>query len=249
MTSSRRTDRDAIIGKIRALMAKKEENGATEAEALAAAAKVSQLMAQYGLGMDEVELGAAECATSTIADAPTEYDWIVPAVAKFAEVYVWRSQTANGVGKINFFGLREDVEVAGYIYAICRRALDVQSKRFTAEMGLLRKEKRDKRIRSFRDGMANGIADALIKMAEDRRKSNQTASGRDLVVLKKAKVAEELAKLRLVTETQRLVRRDASPADFARGHEEGKSVRFSPGIRGAGPSADPSSGTRLIGSS
>ena len=49
-------DRDAILARIRALLAKTVANGCTEAEAVAAAELAAKLLAKHNLTLDEAEL-------------------------------------------------------------------------------------------------------------------------------------------------------------------------------------------------
>ena len=55
-------NKDKILEKIRALMLKTVENGASESEAVAAAQKVAELLEKYNLMMSEVEIDESECA-------------------------------------------------------------------------------------------------------------------------------------------------------------------------------------------
>ena len=53
------SERERIAARIRALRAKTVENGCTEAEAMAAAKKLAQLLADYNMTMDEADLRAS----------------------------------------------------------------------------------------------------------------------------------------------------------------------------------------------
>ena len=55
------TDRDRLRVRIAALRAKTLANGCTEAEVLAAAAKVADLLERYALSMSDVEIQASPC--------------------------------------------------------------------------------------------------------------------------------------------------------------------------------------------
>ncbi|RYJ03496.1 MAG: DUF2786 domain-containing protein, partial [Acetobacteraceae bacterium] len=55
------TELAKVKARIRALAAKTVERGCSEAEAMAAAAKVGELLEVYGLSMSEVELREEAC--------------------------------------------------------------------------------------------------------------------------------------------------------------------------------------------
>ncbi len=55
------TDLDKLTARIQALRAKTIDNGCTEDEALAAAAKVAELLDRYDLSLSDVELRAEPC--------------------------------------------------------------------------------------------------------------------------------------------------------------------------------------------
>lgn len=230
MSRERSRERDALIGRIRALMALTEENGASEAEAMSAAAKASELMARYGLGADAVDLGAADCAQVECEGGGSDLDRIASAVAAFAEVRLWRSEAAGRPPRLTFFGLVEDVQMAGYVFAVCRRAIETETAREADHLSLLRREVREKRLRSFRDGMAHGISEALRRIGERRRADLRKSTGRDLVPVKAARVNEEFERLGLHLDSRRLVRRDAAPRDFERGRSAGEAVRIDPAL-------------------
>src|SRR5690348_10094891 len=52
---------DGLKARIQALRAKTIENGCTESEALAAAAKVAELLDRYDLSLSDIEIRAAPC--------------------------------------------------------------------------------------------------------------------------------------------------------------------------------------------
>lgn len=56
-------NRRAAAARIRALLMKTVDNGCTEEEAMAAAAKAGELMDRYGLESSEVEIRAEKCTT------------------------------------------------------------------------------------------------------------------------------------------------------------------------------------------
>ena len=62
-------ERDRLRSRIAALAAKTIANGCTEAEALAAAAKVAELLDRHALSMSDVEIRASPCVEAAFETA------------------------------------------------------------------------------------------------------------------------------------------------------------------------------------
>jgi hypothetical protein len=105
-------DRNSIVEKIRALLAKTTENGATEAEMLAALDKAAAMQDAYEVSDEELRLTKEE-KVMLHADAPDLSDphkikWqISGAVGKFCNVQIYRHRGETGLRCI---GLPNDVE-------------------------------------------------------------------------------------------------------------------------------------------
>jgi hypothetical protein len=63
---SQQTELEKVKARIRALAARTVDRGCTEAEAIAAAQKVGELLEVYGLSMSEVELRQEACVQKTM---------------------------------------------------------------------------------------------------------------------------------------------------------------------------------------
>ena len=107
------TERTRLLDKVRALLAKTMDNGCTEAEALAALAKVRAMIDAYEISDDELALTKEEKAI--IRPSAGDHDkygvklCFVIAVADFCDCQVWNNRN----GGLTFCGLRSDVEFAG----------------------------------------------------------------------------------------------------------------------------------------
>lgn len=141
-----KTDNQRMIAKIRALMAKTEDRGCTTEEAMAAAAKVAEIMGQYGLSAEIVEFGSDSCdqGEHIIADRHDPLLYCSSAIGHFCCVKPWVNTSSQYVQtkpkdlfdggdathekrmvyKIVFFGLPHEVEIAAYLLSICRRVAD-----------------------------------------------------------------------------------------------------------------------------
>lgn len=242
------TDRNRILEKIAALRARTVENGCTEAEAMEAAQKIAELMEKYDLSMTDVELGAAECVMEsdrTARNSPISY--CGPAVGYFTDTRSWsflrrepvfdddlihgRRQTGwREVEDVTFFGLPHDVEIAIYLFGICRGALDRETERFMPSIALYRRPVRDERLHAFQSGMVDRMAKRLRDMKDEIRRRSKMTSGRDLVVVKSAVVKREFEKLGFDVKTGKS-RRRLHPESYEAGKRAGEHVRFDPGVR------------------
>lgn len=82
---------DSIKKRILALMAKTTENGCTEAEAMAAAKKVQELLHMYQLDLSDIKIKESKCTTGTYevqqkADPMVFY--VINAIGKFTDTEV-----------------------------------------------------------------------------------------------------------------------------------------------------------------
>lgn len=220
------------------MRAKTVANGCTEGEALAAAAKVAELLDRHDLSLTDVEIREEPCErriyeTRTRKRMPL--DDCVGAIAEFCDCRVWREKDAAGEVRFVFFGLPADIEVAHYLTELVDGAVRSELGRYktSAEYRRFRHQERHMANASFAFGMVASIADKLTAMKAERDRAKQ-ATGRDLVVLKAAVLDTELEKLdlklRSVDRPTRMVSTDAYEA----GEAAGTSLSINPAIRGGG---------------
>lgn len=191
---------DQILQKIRALAAKTVENGASEAEALAAANKVNALLEQYNLTLTEALLGRQACETKTINAGRSNFhavEYTLIAIAEFCDCRTWFSK--GSARCYNFFGLPSDVMMAEYLYDHIRRAIDFETEEY--KQSLLYQidypgaPSRRTRTTTFQKAMATRIAKRLKEMKEAR--ANPTVAGRSIVAAKALKLHKEFEELGL----------------------------------------------------
>jgi Protein of unknown function (DUF2786) len=228
---------DRLVGRIQALRAKTVEQGCTEQEALAAAAKVAELLDRYGLSLSELDLQQQACegaAVETERRRAGPVDDCVPAVTAFFDCRVWGEKGASGRLRYVFFGLPADVAAARYLYDLVERAFEAETARFRAGATYADAPTRVRRTmtNSFQVGLGRGI---VAKLRSLREASLRTASGRDLVVAKADVIEAELARLGLHLRARsrsggRRVLREA----FEAGHEAGLGFEYTPGVTHAG---------------
>lgn len=229
------SDLDALLRRLQALRARTVENGCTEGEALAAAAKVAELLDRHDLSLSDLEIRAAPCERrvyETHLRKRIPLDECVGAIAAFCDCRVWREKNAAGEAAYVFFGLEADVEVAHYLTGLVDGAVRTELGNYknSAEYKSFRHRERHMANASFALGMVASIADRLMAMKEERDRANES-TGRSLVVVKGAVVESELARLDLELRTVEAPRRMVSPEAYDAGGAAGGRVPIHPGIR------------------
>ncbi len=226
---------DKLRARIQGLRAKTIANGCTEGEALAAAAKVAELLDRYDLSLTDVEVRAAPCERRTYETRSKKripLDECIGAIAEFCDCRVWREKDAAKEVRYVFFGLRADIEVAHYLTELVDSAVRTELGRYktSAEYRQFRHQERHMANASFALGMVASIADKLMAMKADRDQV-KNSTGRGLVVLKAAVVDTEFGKLDLKLHTVERPSRMVSPDAYDAGEAAGASLAINPAIR------------------
>lgn len=200
-----------VIENIRALTNKTVANGCTEAEAIAAAMKIGELLKVYNLSMDKVFIGNAKCITGSIDTGQRRrhpVDGCVVAIAGFCDCRVWFGHTLDN-SIYNFFGLETDVEMAKYLYTVIRSAILAETGRYKRSDAYINTQYHRKRLSvSFQKGMAHRISARLNEMKKTRHEEEEQESmvihpmlamtpGTSLVLVKRKKVDDEFEQLNL----------------------------------------------------
>lgn len=227
------TELAKVKARIRALAARTVERGCSEAEAMAAAAKVGELLEVYGLSMSEVELREEACVQRSLTFADprrTALNWLFPALLRFTGCRGW----TVGRSEYVIFGLEPDVQMAEYLMHVVANALSWEEAQWRAGPDYARRRARAQAaLRSFRLGFADRVATRLEELGASRRAAEAAArqaaeagasSGTSLVVLKERKIEEGFRTLgvRLRTVTRQAVVRDRGA--YGHGREAGARV-------------------------
>ena len=226
---------DKLKGRIQGLRAKTIDNGCTEGEALAAAAKVAELLDRYDLSLTDIELRDASCEQldyETHRKKRIPLDDCIGVIADFCDCRVWREKNPAGEARYIFFGLRSDIEAAHYLTELIDSAVRSELGRYktTADYRRFRHQERHMANASFALGMVASIADKLTAMKAGRDEANHRR-GRDLVVLKTSAVDNEIEKLGLKLRTVPRASRMISPMAYDAGDAAGASFVVRPGLR------------------
>lgn len=226
---------DKLRARIQALRAKTIDNGCTEGEALAAAAKVAELLDRYELSLTDIEIRETQCEErvyQTRLKKRIPIDECIGAIASFCDCRVWREKNAAGEARYVFFGLPADVEVAHYLIELIDGAVRAELGRYkvSADYKRFRHQERHLANSSFALGMCASIADRLVAMKAERDGVIQS-SGRGLIVLKAAVVDSELERLGLKLRTVEAgPGRFISPDAYDAGGVAGGAVPLNPAI-------------------
>ena len=234
--------KEDIIRRIQALMGKTTAAGCSEAEALSAADAVSRLMNKYQLSMTDIKL--KEEANCQEFDINVGYKVLTPvsfccnAIAYLTDTQVWVRTDGKGTQHIVFFGFETDVTVAQYIYAVIDRAFLVAFLDYVDTSGYKNAspKQRLKMKDGFHFGMSGRISERLREMKDSQKREN-SATGRDLVVVKSAIVRAEMEKLGLyINGSTKSSRRDYDTNAYYAGKDAGSKVAINPGVTGGGGS-------------
>lgn len=198
--------RSALLDKISGLLAKTEQNGCTEAEAIAAAELAQKLMARYGLSLSELQTissPADVCEPDGITigkQRAHEVLHLSNAIAFFTDCKSWYNRYGLihlGKGRIRlhdrsaagacvvlvYFGLTADVAVAKYLTNTLRNMLDTEWKAFWRAYPHMPKPSATKARTSFMRAMTRSLTLRLYKMKADQNQS-ETNDCRQIVLVK-----------------------------------------------------------------
>ena len=184
-------DRERLYAKVRALLAKTQENGCTEAEAMAALAKARAMMDAYEITDEELQLTKAEAAIiHTSASKHDKYGvrrWLGPGVAKYCACKAW----TNRDGDIVFCGLPSDAQLAdwllGSLEAFVRRELAAFLLVDLSPRGMRRRV-----INGFVLGCSGRIVDRLFALVAEAAAAKQSNS-KALVLIKDRAIDDAIA--------------------------------------------------------
>lgn len=158
----------AVKRKIRALIEKTPENGATEAEFMFAMKKVGELLLQYNLTMNDVTLREQVCVTKSFKSGSKQRDvlWLVASgLGKFLTCKHWYCRPSDGI-EWSFFGLEHDVDMALYLCDFIQKAERTAVAEFKrSDIYKAFQGNRKIATNNFQNGFGMRIRERLIEMA------------------------------------------------------------------------------------
>jgi hypothetical protein len=189
--------RESILARIRALTSKTVEAGCTEGEAVAAAAKVAELMDRYGFATADLE--EKEEITAETFFAPGKrlgsLRSLCVDIASFCDVKVWATRPSRSeAAGVRYFGRESDVQVALYLTHLLDTAMrGAWSDHYNRFLRSADDRLNGRTLRAaFEAGMRSRLRSRLAEIKAERNRSVDAATGRtgrDLVVVKGNEVA------------------------------------------------------------
>ncbi len=213
-------DARELLSRIEALRSRTTDRGCTEAEAMAAAAKVAVLLDRHGLSMSDLELQAQPCGRLALPTGRSRIgplDDCAPAVAAFFDCRFWFETDAEGRLNQVFFGLPADLAAAAALMPLIAQAFETEANRFRAG-------RRRALHTSFVLGLSHGIQAKLAAMRTEREAALRPPFGRNLVLAKDSVVDAEMARLGLRFRFRNPAVRPVNADAFDAGHEAGQRI-------------------------
>jgi hypothetical protein len=228
-----KVNQEKIAKRIRDLLSKTTSNGCTEEEAIMAAEKAGELMDKYNLSFSQVQMKEQKCKKGTFhtrndhtAPRAHEVQIACAAIATYCDCKVWKDGA-----KILYFGMPKDVEIAEYLSALIKSAMDSDFQTYKKSPDRPEGVHGQRLRASFMVGMAGRVAARLREMKK-ARETGHKPTGKSLVVTKHAVVTEAFAALGL-----RLGKGSSGSAvnnsdAYYAGKAAGDKVAINPGIGG-----------------
>lgn len=221
----------SLIRKIKALLAKTIEQGATEFEAMNAMAKAHELLAKHQLELSDLDIREEGTEKISVELDIIKNDLAVN-VAKYCECRVWQNSKEK---KLYFLGIKTDALFADWLILALADFVTKQEVSFmfsddctTTAKGTKAKQAKLE-INSFVQGCCKRINERLREeiMKRERERRSFTSTGRDLVPLKNAMITEAFAKLNLnLGRARETKRQNVDPNAYSAGRKAGESVGF-----------------------
>jgi hypothetical protein len=192
-------ERENLLSKIRALLAKTLDAGCTEQEALTALAKAQAMIAAYEVTEAELKLTKEEKAILRSEPPgtkdPHQIKWnLLYGVSKFCNCESWRERRRKG-GGIVFCGLPADAQFATWLLDHLAAFIESEIVNFLIKSEPSNEDRRAA-IRGFVAGCTERISDRLEELSEQTA-AVATSNAKALVVLKDRAVQDKLKELEI----------------------------------------------------
>jgi len=211
-------ERERIARIVQALLAKANDAGATEDEALSAARKAQELLEKHQLTMSDAELMSEGFSEEILQGNNQLKRQLIRFIA--ASVSKWAGTTSiiikNGnINKIKLFGLKSDVALASWLTMSLADFVMKGAKEHSSNI---------RRQRTYAYAAYNKIADRLNTMHEA---NTAPTDGRSLVVVKGALAKEEaILRFNPGKSAHRRISIVGSQSDFDAGMARGAAAQF-----------------------
>jgi hypothetical protein len=202
MNTTQYSELDRIKLKINALAAKTMENGCSEAEAMAAMQGVGRLLQQYNLTMSELDVRQTPCKTIEIRIDGSRHRIAncLVSIGAFTDTKPY-FQTRGPNTVFFFFGQEQDLDMAQYVFKVCKAAIDSETCRFKGTPAYRALGGGQSATVSFQHGLIDKLCQRMRQMKKEEttelhaREAEQQAergsTSTALVVLKKQLIEQE----------------------------------------------------------
>jgi hypothetical protein len=227
-------NREDVTRKIKALLAKTAENGATEAEAMAALARAQAMMLAHEITDEELNLSKVEKAVLEREEDkldPHGIKWrLAYGISQFCNCEVWRKSKRAG-GGLEFCGLRSDVDFAKYL--IDHLASFVFDKLTDHLIVSLAPPKEQRRIaREFVHGLTDRLGERMTELSKPP--PTQSSNSRALVVVRDEAIKAKMKECGINVRKVRIGSCGQDGSHYAAGHEAGAKASFGRPVSGRG---------------
>ena len=184
-----------IKRRIRALLEKREENGATREEAEAAISKAAQLMAEYMI--DEKDLQDKKEPFVEKMTPLRKTKATLPLFPVMEHLFCTQSYF-NNHGDLYFFGRESDVDLSIYFYNVILDAMERETREFrktdvfAAATDFI--HTRHTVERDFQNGFLMGVWRKVEQLVNENSERIRRATGTDLIVVRGAEVEDAFYK-------------------------------------------------------
>ncbi|CAL2095837.1 conserved protein of unknown function [Tenacibaculum sp. 190524A02b] len=224
--------REKIKAKIKALLAKTTDNGASKEEMEAALSKANQLMVSFFISEHDLKdpYIAEKCVLKEVPLVKSGYDltnFYNSLTRLFDCHYYYNSK------RIAFFGFEEDTELCGYFYNfIVKTCLKEKAKYMKSKDYAYLKQLYHGRTlaASFIKGFINGISSKMNKMYNDRKTELSSEKYSLMVIDKKTKVKDQFESLNMKIKSVSMKQIIAEESAFNQGKKIGKNINLVQGV-------------------
>jgi Protein of unknown function (DUF2786) len=224
------TDREKILHKIRSLLAKTEEAGATEFEAFSALEKARAMMDAYEVTAEDVELKGETAGIHKMGsrDPHDARAFLSIAIARFTETRCWIGRD----GELNFCGMPADTQLAAWMLDSLGAFILRELVQHMIGQHFPRAGMKKRAINGFISG-ASGRINARLNELSAQSAAKRTSNGRALVSGKQSLVAQHMAGLGLNLRSKKTSRK-TNWDSYTAGQGAGNRASFGKPVSGTG---------------
>lgn len=224
--------REKIKVKIKALLAKTTDNGASKQEMESALAKAKQLMLDFFISEHDLKdpYISEKCVLKEVPLIKSGYElgMFYNSLTRLFDCYYYYNSK-----RIAFFGFDEDVELCAYFYTFiiksCLLEKDLYMK--SEDYKFLKKHYHGRSLSaSFIKGFMKGVCDKMEKLYNDRKTELSAEKYGLVVVKKKEKVKNQFNELNLKIKTKQVKQAIVEKQAYNQGNKIGKNLSLTQGI-------------------